>query len=963
MSKKTEIEQALNHCRHLLPAQATIEQFVHHNTLHCLEHLPFEQAVVEAGEIYGAQPYMKPDFYRTQLKKGRISKEHLEEELNYYLSRLSSESKQAPSTINRKDLYQALLDYRVDTLSSHQVHWLLQGQGEIKSFDKRLPDGLRQQILHDCKPMTEQKILTELWGTCEKKSAEIDFTQKKPCKLSHQEVLLKLTGVDLDAMINPLLIKLSAAFLDMGISSWSMPRRDEGFFHSVLHMKSQMKKRLPEWAAHLPLFINDIISKEQSPVQCISDCLDELGINDDALDDYFLKTALALKGWAGMFNYCEHKQNLSHCEPKLIEFMAIRFLFKKVAISHIVNRFSLRGKKLSDLSNELNQQSEKLEDRSHWPHAFKLFKISQFLGLTPRTIQCWSQEETGSFFKCLEEFNSIRQMEIWHRAYETFHRNEILNALSNTPSSDNKSRAKYQVFTCIDDREESLRRHLEEISPECETFGAAGFYGLDMNYQSLEDLHPVPLCPASVSPSTLIKEKALNSDQDKYKTWESRRQQSGRISKRFYKGSRSLGEAALLSPLSPLASFPFVARILSPYTKKKMRQELGKKLSPRPMTEVAFKKDKTNSNGYSLDEISNRVYGILRSSGIKEFSPLLLILGHGSSNMNNPHESAYNCGACAGGRGGANGRVFALMANDPEVRLKLKDMGMIIPEDCHFVGGYHDTASGVITYYDLELVPDSHTALMIELKKDLLQAQELDSHERCRRFESASLKLSPQKAFTHVQSRAENLAEPRPECGHATNSMCIVGPRQTTRNLFLDRRAFLVSYKQDDDAQGQILDGLLSAVVPVCAGINLEYFFSYVDNEVYGCGSKLPHNVSGMVGVMNGHASDLRTGLPWQMVEIHEPMRLLTIIESSEELMQQVLANNEVVRLHVENNWVQLALIDPISKAISVYRDGAFLPFTPSTRTPVAANSRSWYQSTRHSLPPAIIHPKKEVLT
>ena len=69
--------------------------------------------------------------------------------------------------------------------------------------------------------------------------------------------------------------------------------------------------------------------------------------------------------------------------------------------------------------------------------------------------------------------------------------------------------------------------------------------------------------------------------------------------------------------------------------------------------------------------------------------------------------------------------------------------------------------------------------------------------------------------------------------------------------------------------------------MPVCAGISLEYYFSYVDNEGYGCGTKLPHNITGLIGVMNGHASDLRTGLPLQMVEVHEPVRILFVIETT----------------------------------------------------------------------------------
>ena len=57
-----------------------------------------------------------------------------------------------------------------------------------------------------------------------------------------------------------------------------------------------------------------------------------------------------------------------------------------------------------------------------------------------------------------------------------------------------------------------------------------------------------------------------------------------------------------------------------------------------------------------------------------------------------------------------------------------------------------------------------------------------------------------ESALRHVEERSEHLAEPRPEYGHCTNAVCVVGRRSLTRGLFLDRRAFLVSYDANRDA-------------------------------------------------------------------------------------------------------------------------------------------------------------------
>jgi uncharacterized protein YbcC (UPF0753/DUF2309 family) len=294
------------------------------------------------------------------------------------------------------------------------------------------------------------------------------------------------------------------------------------------------------------------------------------------------------------------------------------------------------------------------------------------------------------------------------------------------------------------------------------------------------------------------------------------------------------------------------------------------------------------------------------------------------------------------------------MANRAEVRELLRERGIDVPADTWFVSGYHDTCSDDIEFYDLDAVPATHSVDLARIQASLDLARERNARERARRFELRPKDLDA--ALRHVQERSEHLAEPRPEYGHCTNAVCIVGRRNLTRGLFLDRRAFLASYDPEQDPDGRNLEAVLAAVVPVCAGISLEYYFSFVDNERYGCGTKLPHNVTGLVGVMDGHASDLRTGLPWQMVEIHEPVRMLFVVETTPERLMNVVEANAGLKRLADNHWIRLATVDSESGRVRVMRETGFEDFEARVeRLPVAFSSAEWHRGKLQHLPPAWI--------
>src|SRR5262249_31977368 len=144
--------------------------------------------------------------------------------------------------------------------------------------------------------------------------------------------------------------------------------------------------------------------------------------------------------------------------------------------------------------------------------------------------------------------------------------------------------------------------------------------------------------------------------------------------------------------------------------------------------------------GFTVDEMTGIAERVLRDVGLTKFlSRIVLTIGHGSHSMNNPHESAHDCGACGGARGGPNGRAIAQILNDPRVRKTLSARGLTIPDDTVFVGGFHNTCNEYVQFFDLHRIPESHRPEFEAAKESVDAAILRNAHERCRRFESAPL--------------------------------------------------------------------------------------------------------------------------------------------------------------------------------------------------------------------------------
>ena len=323
--------------------------------------------------------------------------------------------------------------------------------------------------------------------------------------------------------------------------------------------------------------------------------------------------------------------------------------------------------------------------------------------------------------------------------------------------------------------------------------------------------------------------------------------------------------------------------------------------------------------GFTLEEQAAFVGGGLRVIGLtKRLGRFVVVCGHGAVSENNPYAAAYNCGACGGAHGDPNARVFAAMANRPEVRGRLAEGGLVIPEDTWFLAAKHDTTADRVAFYDVADVPASHADDFKRLTRDLEEAGAIQTAERCAKLPGAPKRMSPKTAFAHAQSRGSDWANVRPEWGLSSNAAFIIGRRQMTASVDLQARVFLHSYDPDSDPEAALLEKIMTAPLIVGEWINLEYYFSAVDPWFYGSGSKVIHNVVGGVGVMLGSQSDLQGGLPLQGVNngarhYHEPMRLLAIIEAPKQRIAAVIQKHAILQQVFHNGWMNLLAVDPLT--------------------------------------------------
>lgn len=1028
--------------------------FVHHNPLHSLEYLPFEETVKCGNQFLGGAGYLSSQLYRHYLHSGRIQTRHVE---------------MAVAPLARHDYV---------TIGLHRV-----SHGEV--LRACLTEGL-------CTPVEEP--LDARWEHDPYHQLDVSITDRLETALPNPDVEERVRGLvrsdqaslgrwitlshwcdqafgtTIVDQINRELIKWCEAFLDEGHATWAMPGRAKGLYLAWKALAAH------EWSpCGIPDSRRKIARLPDYPEDALLESLDALGIPAALRQDYLSLQLTSLPGWSGFIKWRAEERDYEwqRAYPAgLVKYLAIRVWYARELVqkscreelgiggtyqsivdymqSHANEYFLRRERVAGRLPAIYAEEVDRLRHRQSngWDGllaryrsdvaprqdrvarhgtAKQLRSLALALQLDPATLLTTAPAELVRLVDWMKAFPESDHGPVWLKAFETGYQERLLGALARSRVAHSppglepgRTRPHSQSVFCIDVRSEPFRRHLESTGAN-ETYGFAGFFAAFIRYRAWGREHDteqfsvimrakneVREIPRSYLDHVVSKHEArtrmvhaghtlLHDLKENVVTpyvmveslgWFYALPIAGKtflpaLYRRWTAWLRrlfvpSIATTLTVDKLAPAETADMLAAKQQATIRQALQERTGLRSSeitpalvealrqralngngdPDPSLETAAtqaglsaeelksfittlrqrydinqratsrQKERITRTGFTIEEQVLTVETALRMMGLTHhLARLVLFCAHGSTTENNPFESALDCGACGGNEGKPNARVLAMMANNQKVRERLAKNGLVIPSDTHFLAGQVDTTTDDVQLFDLEDAPATHRADIARLIQDLNEASLLTSLERYTRFPDLIEPLPAPESAAHVRRRSMDWSQVRPEWGLSSNTAIVIGRRDLTKGIDLGGRVFLQSYDYREDPSGRLLEVLMTGPQVVAQWINMEHYFSTVDNEVYGSGSKIYHNVVGRFGVMSGPWSDLRLGLALQTVmngdvPYHEPMRLLSVIEAPRERIVKLIARHEMLAQFYQNEWVHMVALEP--------DDGVFYRYRPA---------------------------------
>lgn len=668
-----------------------------------------------------------------------------------------------------------------------------------------------------------------------------------------------------------------AAHFDLGQAIVSMPWRRLPLYSSW--RKAAGIDRSPAMMG-LRGFRRAVARLPAEPREAIALAIARLGIPDAAVERYLHASLMSVGGWAAWARYLRWQAELAGSrDDAIVDLLAIRLMWDMLL-------FEEKG--------------------------------------SPALVARWREMLAASMRPPSAKRQASAEIDrILLAAMEIGFQRSVIAGLASVPEASVPDRAAarpaVQAAFCIDVRSEVFRRALETVAPEVQTIGFAGFFGIFIEHVPLGSAVARRHVPVIFNPSYRICERVKGGDREGVQAQRQRRIGLSKAWKGFKLSAAScfsfVESAGLMyAPKLVADSFGWSRPVPDPHSQG-LDPDIVARVGPT-LEAVAPEPCGTGHAASGIPEADrlDQAERILRAMSMTEgFARLVLLAGHGSTTVNNPHATGLDCGACAGQTGEASARVVAALLNDRGVRQGLAERGIAIPEDTWFLAGLHDTTTDSLQLFDTDEVPAALGPDQERLRQWLEQAGDLTRMERAALLGLGGL---PDRAVAaEVRRRSRDWSHVRQEWALANNAAFIAAPRARTAGLDLGGRAFLHEYVWQKDEGFKILELIMTAPMVVANWINMQYYGSVVDNRRFGSGNKVLHNVvGGAIGVLEGNSGELRIGLPLQSLHdgrrwVHEPLRLSVFIEAPETAIEAIVARHALVRQLVDNGWLHLLRI------------------------------------------------------
>ena len=979
---RSQIIKACKPVSHYWP----MKTFIHHNPLHGLEDLHFEKAIEEAERIFGGQGYLPNRIYRDYYKQGRITDEGLNEALREVSEDKTVAI--GDRNFTHQEILRTIFLHGSGKVSRDAISAILQSSHdpkEVKELVEKLQEltknkeqtiSLKDYAKRDQEDLAAQNLIGE-WCD-ESLGTNVQFQVKN-------EVIKWVSGFLDEGHAHwdmPLrekafytswkeLVHEDATGSILDIPNWKSKIENLPDLPEEAIMESMSILGIPKdlWSNYFTLhfaklegwtgFLKwrseqiDYLWQTAYPISLVEYMAIRL-VYERELVDVICRNKLGIAGNYSAIKDYLNNSSIGHGLLKDYQTVGLPEEIAEILDASLFIQEPLRIDDLNRCDSGVVSNWEQIKQKQEVEvQALMLLHLAKSLEVSVSDI-LKNPDISESLIKWIEEIPDHDHGPVWLKALESsfikgfvkkFSSNiDEMRKIDSGEQTAVKSRPSFQGVFCIDVRSEGFRRRFEEVGAN-ETFGYAGFFGVPLFYQGFTFEQRTDQCPVLLKPQHIIKEIPRGNKE--------------KAAKEFSKG-KQLGTifSTLLHDLKENVITPYImveaigwffglrlfGQTLCPKWFKNfvswIKERLAIPLEPtikvstliveKVDQEEAKNQDEDNTTlnphvGFTLEEQTKYVSTALGILGFKTFSRLILLCAHGSTSDNNPFESALDCGACGGNHGHSNARALSFMANNPKVREQLVKKGVEIPADTHFLAGQQDTTTDEVELFDLEDVPDTHQDDLVNLKLDLHAAGEKNSRERLSRLPDEHDPEGEFSALARTKIRSIDWSQVRPEWGLSRHTAFIAGRRLLTQGINLEGRTFLHSYDSSKDSEGNYLEIIMTAPMIVGQWINMEHYFSTVDQEVYGAGSKAYHNVVGRVGVMFGTQSDLCVGLPYQTVfdcekPFHEPMRLFVVIESPLKMIETIISKHDLLQQLTGNQWLHIVALDPESMQFYLYQ-------------------------------------------